>query len=65
MSAPAAVKTIRGDVSRIVRNASPAASAQGPASWRIRFRVTREATVPIAPIAARLAPTATCRPVDR
>src|SRR5207244_6907107 len=34
---PAAVKTIRGEVRRIVRTASQMARADGPASWRIKF----------------------------
>src|SRR2546426_201849 len=59
MNAPAAVKTARGDVRRIVRTASPTASADGPASCRIRFWVARERTVPIAPRPAKAAPTDT------
>src|SRR5213594_3798852 len=59
MRTPAAVKTRRGDVRRMVRTASPTASADGPASCRIRFWVTRERTVPTAPKAANPAPTAT------
>src|SRR5688572_26472117 len=65
MRAPAAVKTIRGDRSRIVRIASPTARADGPASCRIKFLVTRATIVPIAPSAARLAPKATCLWVER
>ena len=56
---PAAVKTIRGEVRRIVRTASPIARADGPASCRIKFWVAREASVPTAPRAARAEPTIT------
>src|SRR5438445_4482641 len=42
MRTPAAVKTRRGDVRRIVRTASPTARADGPASCRIGFWVARE-----------------------
>src|SRR5207302_815787 len=62
---PAAVKTRRGEVMRIVSTAMPMAKAEGPASCRIRFCRARETTVPRAPRATRTAPMASCLRVDR
>ena len=65
MRIPAAVKTRRGEVMRIVSTAMPMARAEGPASCRIRFCRARETTVPRAPRVTRTAPMASCLRVDR